>query len=221
MAKFLRSIFFVLILANLLVLAWSQGYLGTSEEGHEPQRIANQLTPEKLHVTELGPQAAVPPPTPLVEVCRLVGGLKIAEAQRLQAQGQADDKSADLKFVVKPQEAPSGFWVFIPPLANKTAADKKIAELKKLGVSDLFLMNDEGTDKLAISLGMFSSEQAANEFLHDLTKRGVKAARMQPHSKPAEKAELEARGPQGLLLKRLPELLAGSPEASVGECPGN
>lgn len=219
MATFLRSAFILLILANLLFLAWGQGFFGTTEDGREPQRLANQLAPEKLRVTELAPQPAAPPPP--VEACRLVSGLKLAEAQRLQAQAQSDGKSANLKFVVRPLEAPSGFWVFIPPFANKAAADKKMAELKQLGIADLYLMADEGADKLAISLGMFSSEQAANEFLHALTKRGVKSAKMQPRSKPAEKAQLEARGPHDLLLTRLPELLAGSTEASVGECSGS
>ena len=219
MANFLRSAFFLLILANLLFLAWGQGFFGTTVGGHEPQRLATQLAPEKLHVTELAPQPAAPPPP--VEVCRLVSGLKLAEAQRLQAQAQSDEKSANLKFVVKPQVAPSGYWVFIPPFANKAAADKKMTELKKLGIADLYLMVDEGADKLAISLGMFSSEQAANEFLHTLTKRGVTSVKMQPRSKPEEKAQLEVHGPQDLLLARIPELLAGSAETSVSECSGN
>jgi len=106
-------------------------------------------------------------------------------------------------------------------LIKRMAADKKMVELKQLGIADLYLMTDEGVDKLAISLGMFSSAQTANEFLHALTKRGVKSAKMQSRSKPAEKARLEARGPHDLLLTRLPELLAGSSDASVGECSGN
>lgn len=219
MAKFLRTLFFLLILANLLFLAWGQGYFGTVEEGHEPQRLTNQLTPEKLRVSELAPQPPAPPPP--VEACRLISGLNVAETQHLQTQAQTDEKLAALKFLVKPQEAPSGFWVFIPPLANKAAAEKKMDELKKLGIADLYLMAEEGADKLSISLGMFSSEQAANEFLQSLTKRGVKLAKIQPRSKPAEKVLLEVRGPQDLLLTRLPELLAGSIGTNVGECPNN
>lgn len=217
MAKILRTLFFLLILTNLLFFAWGQGYFGTVEEGREPQRLSAQISPEKLHVSEVPPQAAqLPPP---VEACRLISGLNVAEAQHVRAQVQSDEKLADLKVVVKPQETPSGFWVFIPPLPNKAAADKKMAELKKLGITDLYLMSEESPDKLAISLGMFSSEQAATEFLHGLTKRGVRQARIQPRSKPAERAQMEVRGPQELLIAHLQELLAGSINASVGECP--
>lgn len=217
MAKILRTLFFLLILANLLFFAWEQGYFGTVEEGREPQRLSAQISPEKLHASETPPQASAPPPP--VNACRLVSGLNVAEAQHVRAQVQGDEKLADLEIVVKPQEASSGFWVFIPPLQNKAAADKKMAELRKLGITDLYLMSEESPDKLAISLGMFSSEQAATEFLHGLAKRGVRQAKIQPRSKPAEKSQVEVRGPQELLLARLPELLAKSINASVGECP--
>ena len=57
------------------------------------------------------------------------------------------------------------WWVMVPPLANKAEADKKVGELKELGVSDLFVVHDAGPNQFAISLGVFSSEKGGQEHL--------------------------------------------------------
>ena len=50
----MRIAFLVLLLANVVLSAWGQGYLGTRQERREPGRIAQQLTPEKLHILRPG-----------------------------------------------------------------------------------------------------------------------------------------------------------------------
>ncbi len=219
MARFLRFLFFLLVLANLLFFAWGRGYLGATEDGREPQRFSNQMEPGKLRAISIDPQAVVTPEA--AEACRLVNGLTLADAQRLQAQVQAEGKMPGLKLAVKPVEIPPGHWVFIPPQPNRTAADKKLAELKRRGIANYFLVLDEGIDKLAISLGMFSSQKSADDYLNVLAGKGIKSAIVQLRTPPPEKAQLEVRGVQELLLKRLPELLAGVPDASIAECAGN
>jgi len=213
----LRAIFLLLILANLLFFAWTQGYFGSVEEGREPQRLANQLAPEQLRIVGIGQ----PPPLPLptLETCRLVSGLAQDEAQRLR--NQAEEKLPGLRFVVKTSEnqPQPAYWVHIPSLANRLAADKKLAELKQLGFSDFSVMLEEGSYKFAISLGQFDNEQAAVEFLQGLAKRGVKSAKLQVREKPAEKTQLEVRGPAELLDRQLPALLAGQAAARIGDCP--
>lgn len=46
----MRIAFLVLLLANVILLLWGQGYLGTRQEGREPGRIAQQVAPEKLRI---------------------------------------------------------------------------------------------------------------------------------------------------------------------------
>jgi hypothetical protein len=57
----MRLAFFLLVLANLIFFVWSAGYLGGQEAGREPQRLANQLNPEKIKVTPMAPAPAAPP----------------------------------------------------------------------------------------------------------------------------------------------------------------
>jgi len=208
----LRAAFLLLILANLLFFAWAQGYFGNAGEGREPQRLANQLAPEKLHITVNQQLAPVPP---LQEACRLVSGLSQNEAQRLRTEA----KLPGLRLAVRMSDHLPTYWVLIPSLANRLAADKKLAELKQIGLSGFFVMLEEGSYKFAISLGQFDTEQAAVEFLQGLSKRGVKSAKLQVREKPVDKVQLEVRGPVELLDRQLPGLLIGQAAASIGDCP--
>jgi hypothetical protein len=45
-----RVAFLVLLLANVILLLWGQGYFGTRQEGREPGRMAQQVASEKLHI---------------------------------------------------------------------------------------------------------------------------------------------------------------------------
>lgn len=213
----LRATFLLLVLANLLFFAWTQGFFGSVGEGLEPQRLANQLTPEKLRIVGIGQPTPDLPPT--LEACRLVSGLAQNEAQRLRNQGE--EKLPGLRFVVKSSKNQRIYWVHIPSLANRLAADKKLAELKQLGLEglgDFFVKLEEGSYKFALSLGQFDNEQAAVEFLQGLAKRGVKSAKLQVSEIPADKTQLEVRGPAELLDRQLPALLAGQIAASIGDC---
>lgn len=210
MVAMFRAIFLLLVLVNLLFFAWGQGYFRADEEGHEPQRLASQLAPEKLLVTDTAPPPVALPVTE--NTCRMISGLSLEDAQRLH------ERLSALAFAIQPVEVPPGHWVFLPPAPSKAAAEKKLADLKRRGIANYFLVLDEGIDKLAISLGMFNNQKAAEEYLHVLAGKGIKSAMMQLRRRPAEKAQLEVRGPQDQLLNQLPELLSGMDKAVIAEC---
>lgn len=214
----LRAVFLFLILANLLFFAWAQGYFGGKGEGREPQRLANQLAPEKLSIVGVG---SAPPPSIMAatpETCRQVSGL--AQKDALLLRTQAAEKFPGLRMVVKSSKNQFIYWVLIPSLANRLTADKKLAELKQLGLGDFSVVLEEGSYKFAISLGQFANERDAGEFLQSLAKRGAKSAKLQVRENQAEQTLLEIHGPAALLDRQLPELLAGQVGASVGDCPG-
>jgi hypothetical protein len=211
-----RALFFFLILANLLFFAWAQGYFGPLADGREPQRLNNQLVPEKLRVVGMETPASELAQTD--QNCRLVTGIAVSEAQRLIA--QAKERYPELRLALKLNESPKNvYWVLIPPLGNKLAADKKAAELKKRGIADFSVIPDEGPDQFAILLGLFNGEPAANDYMRELAKREVKSAKLQVRENPLDKARLEARGPADLLTKQLAELLGGQGAAKTSDCP--
>ncbi len=65
------------------------------------------------------------------------------------------------------------FWIYTPPLKTVQEAQEKAAELKALGVEDLFVVQ-EPKWKNAISFGVFEDEQLALKLLSELKVKGVK-----------------------------------------------
>lgn len=71
-----------------------------------------------------------------------------------------------------------GFWVFIPPLKSTAEVQRKIAQLKKLGVDDYFVVQEEGAWLNTLSLGVFRTEEAAQKFHQSLREKGVRSAKV-------------------------------------------
>lgn len=209
----LRTVFFLIVLANLVLFTWVGGYLGNTSTGREPGRLTDQKAPERLRIIGRDPAPATPPVT---KGCRLVSGLSIADAERLGT--AVAEKTDGLAATVTPVTEPAQHWVHVPALPTKAAADKKAAEIRQLGVTDFHLLQEEGSDQFTISLGVFGSEQAATDFLRTLNKKGVKSARVDARPKAPEQARVEVRGPTELLTSRLPELVA-TPSATIADCP--
>jgi cell division septation protein DedD len=197
----LKLIFTTLLCANAALLAYGQGWLGTTALGvREPERIARQANTDKLQLLSAAAATAAPalptpvpapaqPDTPAPAVasvaasCTEIGNFGAPEARRF------DDLIAPLtlgnklaKTNVTTQEI-TIHMVMIPPQGSKEAADKKAAELKEKGVSDFYIMNDSPA-KWGISLGAFKSEAAAKTLLAALNKQGVTGARIAGRSSP-------------------------------------
>lgn len=71
-----------------------------------------------------------------------------------------------------------GYWVYIPPLRDKAAVRRKVAELKALGISEYFIVQTAGHWHNAISLGVFKTREAAQNDLDQLRAKGVHTARV-------------------------------------------
>lgn len=71
-----------------------------------------------------------------------------------------------------------GYWVYFPPLKNKAAVNRKIAELKALGIREYFVVQGSGRWQNAISLGVFKTKESAQNFLQGLNSKGVRTARV-------------------------------------------
>ena len=210
-----RLIFFLLVFANLVFFAWAQGNFGGADPNREPDRINQQLQPEKLRL--LGPDAtvpALPAPRPADLACRIIGGLSMDSAEALKAAALADGAEAQLI----PQVEPAMHFIVISDLPNAAAAEKKAAELKRFGVVEQETVALDG-GRQEIILGRLPTEAAAREALAALNKRGIKSARIDSRDQPPVKARVELRGTSDKLLQQLPRLIAPYADASVLECP--
>lgn len=66
------------------------------------------------------------------------------------------------------------YWIYKPPLASAEAAQTKADELRKLGVEDFFIVQDDPKWRNAISFGVFRDEKLADKLMADLKNKGVK-----------------------------------------------
>lgn len=206
-----RLFFFLLVFANLIFFAWTQGHFGAADDGREPQRLSQQLHADKLRILQSGGSPAAKPAAP---VCRVIDGLTTTEAEALRSTAAA----AGTELTLLPSTEPKIHLVAIVDLPNKAAVDKKAAELIRFGVTDQNAVAlPDGRHE--IILGRFASEAAASEFLQGLGKRGIKSARVDSRDPPATKARVVARAPAGILLQQLPLLIAPYAEATLADCP--
>jgi SPOR domain len=72
------------------------------------------------------------------------------------------------------RRTPKSYWVYLPPSKSYQAARRKVKELRKKGLKDLFIMG-EGSRKNAISLGLFKRKSASAERLQRVKKLGLQA----------------------------------------------
>lgn len=199
-----RLLFILLVFANLLFFAWSRGYLGGMDETREPQRLAQQLNADKLRIVRDAPQAQEK------SACTIINGLTATAAEALeQVVSTAGGGSKRL-----PQM--ETHRLLIPALADKAAVDKKLAELRQLGVNDGNAVTlPDGRHEIV--LAVFDNEAAARAALAALTKQGVKSVQWEK-PKPPIPLVLEIQAPPAVLTSHLAEWIAPYPMAKVSEC---
>jgi hypothetical protein len=105
-------------------------------------------------------------------------------------------------------------WVFIPPTNDRRAAENRMAELRKQGVQDLSIRPDN-----AISLGVFSSEEAARRFLTSLQAKNVRGAEQGPFARELRELVMLVRDPDTELVARLTIMQRDYPAAQLRAVP--
>ncbi|HEY3326526.1 MAG TPA: SPOR domain-containing protein [Novimethylophilus sp.] len=181
----MKWLVWLLLLVNALLL----GYFRLDPMPHvepvagheaiEPGKI-KILTPDELSglpKKDQTPSAvqAPPPvaPQPVVATCYEWGSFAGADVAR--ARSVLDKLSLE---AVARQQAPQDairYWVYIPPRKTLEEAQIKVSELKALGVTESYIVQ-EPLWRFAVSLGVFKDDALASRFLDDLHNRGVRSA---------------------------------------------
>jgi hypothetical protein len=128
--------------------------------------------------------------------CVEFSGITPAEAQRARdAFGslQLGDRMTERRI-----EEVTRHWVFIPAVRDRKVAEATIATLRKQGVPDTSIRPDN-----AISLGVFSTEEASRRFLTSLEAKGVKGAESAPFAKDLREVAMIVREPDTETVARL------------------
>lgn len=190
----IRSLIIILVFANLLVFAMSAGWLGSTGatgatsvdavEAHRP------LSPDRIRIVSRGePPPIVELPKQCMEWIEL-GPAKLAQLEKLAASNKLLNLLRE-----ETQAAEIEQRVFIPlPTGGKPAAEKKAAELKKLGVKN-FQLEREGNDKWTVLLGVYGTEAEADAGLAAIQKFGVRSAVRGPREKSPAHFRVRLSGP--------------------------
>ena len=195
----LRLAVIALLLANAGYYAYTQGWLRSAglvtPEQAEPQRLQQQIRPETLKV--LRAQGATnnptPPPAPAAAPAAdtaasapVPTAAAPADAGECLQAGVFDDKQA-AALRTAAAALPAGSWsleptpitgrwmIYMGRFDDQDTLDKKRAELRARKVD---FDRAGGTLELGLSLGRFSTEEAAQRGLTALNAQGVRTARV-------------------------------------------
>lgn len=175
----MKALFWLLILFNLSLFAYfNSAYILPSKL--QLQRA--EIHPEKITIVSLSEIAALlnkadgtlMPTTaivgPTINTCHEWGVFSDANLANAQSAITALNLNATVKEQSSPQ--PKRFWVYRPPLKSNQEAMQKVAEIKALGIEDLFIVQ-EAKWKNAISFGIFEDERLALKLVNELKAKGV------------------------------------------------
>lgn len=182
----MKWIFSILLVINILFFTVMQ--LGSSHSkepmrGHEPVKadkikllaelpiapeMALAMSESPLKSGDSVPVAAKP------EICLEWGQFSGDTLKRVT---QALEKlQLGEKLIQHKAEKSWGYWVYVTPRKTLQEAQNKIAELKQLGVQESYIVREPSGMQYAISMGIFSTAEAAAKHLDQLREKGVKSA---------------------------------------------
>lgn len=278
----LRLLLIVLLLLNFLALAAGLGWLGSSSPRGEPERLTNQVDPERiqLQVAVVGEKASTPPssrppareqgevqasepaaarpgmtaltapasetseaerqpatvsedpapvreqltqmevlapPRPEDEERLCIAFTNLTEQQTSAVERMARSTDLLIATAADVSEPPDAWWVRIPPTGSRQAAEQRAAQLRALGINDLFIVRAEGPNQYAISLGIFRTEARARQHFSDIEARRVRGAEIAPRTPALYRIQIS--GPGSLIEAMNSRLVQTFPDIVANECP--
>jgi hypothetical protein len=165
----IRIVLAVLLLANVIFLAWGQGILdrliGVSSIGdRDPARMAREIRPNAVQVKPL-------PAAPTDDAACLESGP--------YSPGEVASAEVQLASLVSPglwrnvrQERPGQWIVYLGPFPDKEVLAQKEEDVKRTGVA-YEAINERGELDYGLSLGRFGRLSEANAALDRLAQQPV------------------------------------------------
>jgi hypothetical protein len=215
----MRALFLLLVLANAAFYAY--GIVARQQGDTDSQIPLLEISPEKIRLIKStsGAAAAKPSKAPAGTVSAapaaclewgVFAGPDVARAAA--ALGRLELPQALVQRAVADA---GGYWVYIPPLKTKADVDKKLGELKALGVTEFFVVQDTTPWRNAISLGIFRTEEAARGFLDALRGKGMQSAVAERRENFLRQIAYYVREPTEAIVAKLAELQREFPGTQI------
>lgn len=203
-------------LLGLNAVLWSNQYFNVWDPSHIAleHRPNLAIEPASIQIAQGYKKPMSPPPTQTNTVtnavtnatknntstgaCLLWTNLSMTDAQAINRKAtQANIPLGNIETVA----AQAGFMIVMGPYPNRVAIDQKIVELKRINVKEYAVI-----DGKEISLGVFSTEQAAKNQFESLRKLGVRTARIMTRTTQLNKTQLRFLNLNAEQLKSLKSL---------------
>jgi hypothetical protein len=165
----MRVLFFILTAANVVLLLYA--WLRPEPVSPDAELLNQQINPDKVNIIPPKPFVA-----PTVKTACLEWG-PFGTGEVNVATNALEQLQPGIAVTQREVQTVAGYWVYIPPLETRSEVDRKIAELRNLGIEEYYAVESQGAMRNAISLGIFKTEEAANAYLERLRARGVRSAK--------------------------------------------
>jgi cell division septation protein DedD len=160
-----------------------------------------------------------PPPLPVAtlskEACFVLSDVSQNEMDSLER--LFAEKLPAVRLLRTAMPGNSSYWVHIPSFRTRREAESRVEELKRAGIKEYFITQDTG-DGYTISLGLFSTQKAAEFTLAALRDKGVRSARMIERPRRSTLSQIEILGPESQAMEIQQALGQALPQAKPGIC---
>ena len=210
----MKALFALLLIVNLALAGYA--LLASPGSGGDSGAAPGQLNADQIQIIPPRPAAPARP-----SACIQWGTFAATELENVRRAVAGAGLGTRATETAVPVVA--GWWVFIPPQADRGAVDRTLAELQGLGVNEYYVVEAEGPTRNAISLGIFRSEESARAYLQGLQGKGVRAARVGAREHRVTQTAVMVREPDAQVSARLAELALRFPgsELRAIDCPGS
>jgi len=234
----MRVLMLFLVLLNVGFFAWAK-FIAPVESGTDPQPLTRQLEPDRLRIVPVvpvvpgvpnvpqgaaasataaaAPTPAPPAPRPARIACLEWGSFTLADAPA--AARVVDSLGLADRLTERRTRETAGWWVFIPPQRDlRQGAQRKARELRALGIKDYFVVQEEGPNRWAVSLGVFRTEERARARLEALERRKVRSAEVGPRETRVPKVWLQLREIEPSMKDQLEIVVSRIPGTQLRVC---
>jgi hypothetical protein len=215
-----KKLLLFLLLVNVAVFGYGYYAQTTANASAENERfkpinpdVVKILTPQQ--VAKLGPAKVAQ----LTLACAEWGPFNDTEL----AKALLDPLGLGRTLNTRRVEARADHWMFIPSKGSKAAAERAVAELKRLNVNESVIIPEPGAWQWAISLGAFKTKAAADAYFEVVRKKGVRTAVYRYREQTWPMTSIVLREPQQTTLQKLEEFKTqlGGSAVVTGACPEN
>ena len=172
----MKQVAWILLAANLAVAGFFIGrelWPATASDQTAPLNV------ERLRLrsqSETAPSEAPSPRSEAEILCVEWRDLSPDEFMQVREQLKTLAGQRVMSFAEVPLE--TRHWVIFPPLPSAESAEAKLGELVAAGLEDSYVVQD-GVWRNAISLGLFTSDQAARRRVLEVEEKGVLGTRVE------------------------------------------